>query len=327
MPTELTWRPITRADLDELFVLISRIQDHDRENERLTRADLGAMANQPWLDLSLDSLMAVDSGGIPRAWGRTGFRPGDTSQISVHLMGGVDPGWRSRGLGRKILEWQSERAPHNVAALRADRDVPAQIGGFVEDHLLDRRRLFEAAGFEATRWFTEMRCPIKAGGAPVPELSPPLLVEPFGKENSERIRQAHNISFAEHWAFTVFTPQTWGLLLEDEAFRPELSFAIVDPSVDGRPVVAFVLNAEYEQDWHTAADKEGYTEYLGVVPEWRSHGLASHLLGLSAARFVERGHPFAALGVDTDNATGALALYESLGYESVQGATYFSKAV
>lgn len=198
MPTELTWRPITRADLDELFALISRIQDHDRENERLTRADLEAMANRPWLDLSLDSLMAVDSGGIPRAWGRTGFRPGDTSQISVHLMGGVDPGWRSRGLGRKILEWQSERAPHNVAALRADRDVPAQIGGFVEDHLLDRRRLFEAAGFEATRWFTEMRCPIKAGGATVPELPPPLRVEPFGKENSERIRQAHNISFAGH---------------------------------------------------------------------------------------------------------------------------------
>ena len=326
MPSELTWRPVTTDDLDGLFDLIDRIQTHDAEHERLTRADLDTIAGRPWIDLAQDSLMGVDAVGVARAWGRTSFRPGDTPVVTVHLMGGVDPDWRGQGHGRRVLAWAEDRAPANVAFLRGDQDLPAQIGGFVENHLTGRRHLFEAAGFTASRVFSELRLRLGAD-LPAPDLPDPLELVPYDDGIIERVRVAHNIAFASHWGFTAYTPETWATNTSDAAFRPELSAAIVDTSTPATPVVGFVLNSEYEHDWVGPDDREGYIEYLGVVPEWRSRGLATTLLNLAASRFTERGHPHAALGVDTDNSTGALRLYESLGYQLVHQTTYLSKEV
>ncbi len=327
MSSELTWRPVGPDDLDELFGLISRVQDHDQEHERTTRHDLDVVAARPWLDLSKDSIMAVDGDGVPRAWGRTGFRPGDSTSLRVQLMGGVDPEWRGQGLGRRILEWEAERALTNAESLRDDPSEPVQIGGFVEEHLDDRRRLFEAGGFVASRLFSEMRQTIPSplvGPGPLPEQ---LELEAFDESNSERVRIALNSSFADHWGYAAADRDAWAVEVATPAFRPALSGVIIDRSTPGEPVVAFVLNCEHEQDWDDPAQREGYVEYLGVIPEWRSRGLASYLLNLSAARFAGVGHTHVALGVDTENSTGAMRLYESLGYELAHRTTYYSKTV
>ena len=327
MTSELTWRPFGPDDLDELFGLISRVQDHDRENERTTRHDLDVAAARPWIDLSTDSLMAVDDSGVPRAWGRTGFRPGESTSLTVQLLGGVDPDWRGLGLGRRILAWEAERAMVIAETLRDDASVPVQVGGFVENHLDDRRRLFEAGGFVASRYFNELRQTIPSPLVDLAPLPAPLELVPFDESNSDRVRIALNISFADHWGYAAIDPDRWAVEAATPTFRPALSAAIVDRSTPGEPVVAFVLNSEYEEDWDDPAKKEGYVEYLGVIPEWRSHGLASYLLNLTAARFAGVGHTHVALGVDTENVTGAMRLYESLGYEQVHGTTYYSTTV
>lgn len=95
----------------------------------------------------------------------------------------------------------------------------------------------------------------------------------------------------------------------------------------GEPVVAYVINTEYTHDWAAQGFTEGYTELLGVRRAWRKRGLATHLLELSAEVFAAAGHPYATLGVDADNPTGASALYRSLGYEPVHRTTYYSIAV
>lgn len=327
MASDLMWRPFSVDDLDALYGLIDTIQTHDGEHERTTRADLDTVAGRPWLDLSKDSLVGLDSEGVPRAWGRTGFRPGETAMVTVNLMGGVDPQWRGRGYGRHILTWQAVRALANATGLRNGTDVPAQIGGFVEDHLDGKRRLFEAAGFAASRKFSELRLTIAESSLALPKLPKPLRLVAFDDSTADRIRIARNITFAHHWGFSAASSHMWAAELDDESFRPELSAAIIDPTAPDEPAVAHVLNCEYEHDWDEPDKREGYIDYLGVVPAWRSQGLASYLLTLSAARFAERGHRYAALGVDTENSTGALRLYESLGYQLVHGTTYFSKRV
>lgn len=112
-------------------------------------------------------------------------------------------------------------------------------------------------------------------------------------------------------------------LLEDEAFRPAASFAVVDPTTPERRVVAYVINAEYVQDWPHQGFTEGYTDMLGVRRHWRGRGLAKHLLALTAREFAAMAHSYATLGVDTDNPSGALGLYLSLDYEPAHRTTFY----
>jgi ribosomal protein S18 acetylase RimI-like enzyme len=113
-------------------------------------------------------------------------------------------------------------------------------------------------------------------------------------------------------------------MVEDEDFRPGMSYVVVDVTRADEPVVAYVLNAEYTADWEAQGFPEGYTEVLGVRRDWRKRGLATHLLELSAATFAAAGHPYATLGVDMDNPSGASSLYRSLGYEPAHDTTYWS---
>ena len=59
---------------------------------------------------------------------------------------------------------------------------------------------------------------------------------------------------------------------------------------------------------------------------WRKRGLASALIGRSLELLRERGMTSAVLGVDADNPTGALALYERAGFEPSYRASAWRKA-
>jgi ribosomal protein S18 acetylase RimI-like enzyme len=62
----------------------------------------------------------------------------------------------------------------------------------------------------------------------------------------------------------------------------------------------------------------GWIGSLGVRPGWRRRGLGEALLRVSFAAFAEHGLARAGLGVDTENPTGALALYERAGMHAVR---------
>lgn len=52
---------------------------------------------------------------------------------------------------------------------------------------------------------------------------------------------------------------------------------------------------------------------LGVLPKARGNGLGSHLLRHAFGHYAALGRHRIGLNVDTDNSTGALALYERHG--------------
>ena len=58
---------------------------------------------------------------------------------------------------------------------------------------------------------------------------------------------------------------------------------------------------------------EANIESIGVVPAWRGRGIAKALLRRAFAALAKRGHHEVRLGVDAQNPTGAVALYESVG--------------
>ncbi len=71
--------------------------------------------------------------------------------------------------------------------------------------------------------------------------------------------------------------------------------------------------------------KRGWTEDISVRRPWRRRGLARALLVQSLHAVRQRGMQEAALGVDTQNQTGALNLYESVGFRAVKRWTTYRK--
>jgi ribosomal protein S18 acetylase RimI-like enzyme len=69
----------------------------------------------------------------------------------------------------------------------------------------------------------------------------------------------------------------------------------------------------------------GYTEDIAVRRPWRRRGLARALIAQSLAALKQRGMTAAALGVDAENPTGALRLYESLGFRPFKRWTTFRR--
>lgn len=86
-----------------------------------------------------------------------------------------------------------------------------------------------------------------------------------------------------------------------------------------------VLNFLDEAENEEYQRKRGYTEGISVRRPWRRRGLARALLTRSLKMFQDMGMTEAALGVDTQNLSGALRLYESVGFQPVKKLTIYRK--
>jgi ribosomal protein S18 acetylase RimI-like enzyme len=64
--------------------------------------------------------------------------------------------------------------------------------------------------------------------------------------------------------------------------------------------------------------KRGYTENIHVGREWRKKGVAKALIARSLHLLKDLGMEEACLGVDAENPTGALHVYQSMGFKEVQ---------
>ncbi|MPV37682.1 GNAT family N-acetyltransferase [Georgenia subflava] len=308
----LTWRALTVEDVPLWHDLVRAMEAVDDPSERYTRDDLtDALTDGSWKNPATDSVVGLDENGVARAFGLVEVRPGDTRTVRAFCWGGVHPQWRGRGLGREVIRWQEERAREKVREARCG--VPAYARTHTEDHLTDARHLLEHAGFVATRWFVDLTRRLDADH-PVPEvtLDGGLRLVPYDAALAEPLRLAHNESFADHWGSEPRAREDWErYTVGGRDFRPAWSFVVLD----GDEVAGYTIASAYEQDWAAQGYTEGWTDLLGVRPAWRRRRIAPALLVASMRAFAADGIERAGLGVDTENGSGALALYTRLGYE------------
>jgi ribosomal protein S18 acetylase RimI-like enzyme len=96
---------------------------------------------------------------------------------------------------------------------------------------------------------------------------------------------------------------------------------------EGDHVVGMVLNRVHQAENVKHQRKRGYTQDIFVRRGWRRRGLARALLTQSIEMFRDLGMEETALGVDTQNPSGALRLYASVGYQEVRRHTVYRKAM
>lgn len=312
MSVDLAWQPLSRDDLPALSGLISAIEHLDDPVDRHSMGELYELHDQAAADPTRHAVVVwADTAPVAYAWNRVGAD--DVSPRRVWLTGGVHPAWRRRGLGRRLLEWQVQRAREWYAATRRPEHGGLRMIGLVEEKLTGRTHLFARNGFRPLRWYADMSRPLAdvPPHLPVPD---GLVLVPYTEELTEGVRQAHNEAFADHWGAQPVGAATWAEECRRSAFRPQWSWvAVVDGAGPGE-VAGYALNSGYEQDWEATGIREGWTDRLGVRRRWRGHGLGRALLGASLQSFAQAGLDAAGLGVDADNPHGAFRLYESMGY-------------
>jgi ribosomal protein S18 acetylase RimI-like enzyme len=104
-----------------------------------------------------------------------------------------------------------------------------------------------------------------------------------------------------------------------ENFDPSLWFL----AMDGDEIAGVSLCRP--RSFHDA--ETGYVDNLSVRRPWRKKGVGLALLRHSFGEFYRRGKRKVGLGVDAENLTGALRLYEKAGMHVHQAFDLFEKTV
>jgi ribosomal protein S18 acetylase RimI-like enzyme len=186
------------------------------------------------------------------------------------------------------------------------RVAPARpVWGYASSNDEPTVEAYRAAGFEVIRHSFSMRIELD-GGPPSPEWPQGIDVRSWREGDDPAFHAVLEDSFAEHFGFEPRPYEEW---LQGLAARPETDRSLWHLAHMGDEVAGFV-----ECSWHSSGDRTfGWIDELGVRSRWRRHGLGLALLRHAFRDLAERGATRVGLGVDAENATGAVRLYERAG--------------
>jgi mycothiol synthase len=193
----------------------------------------------------------------------------------------------------------------------------AVLRGFVQGDDPVLRAVYEGRGWAPIRHSFQMRIEFD-GALAESEWPDGLAVRNPEPGEDERVYEAHMDAFGDHWDFRRQPYETWrSYALESHRYDPSLWWLVED----GGELAAVSLNS-----WHSSGDPTfGWVHVLGVRPAWRKRGLATALLRHIFRDFQQRGATRVGLGVDGENTTGAVRLYERVGMKQVRRTDIFEK--
>ncbi len=273
----------------------------------------------PAMNVATDAFLVEQTGSVI-AYQTIRRVPEADGAIRYAHHGFVLPEWKGRGIGRAMI-----RHSENVLRAVAAKDSPAApkfLQTFVQSVQTELIHLLEQEGYAPTRYFYEMLRP-HLENIPPYELPQEIQVRPAQPEHYRAIWDAMLEAFQEHWGEEDHTDQDFERWLK----RPHCDPTLWHIAWDSNRVVSMVINqidstanAQYKR-------QRGFTEEIATLKAYRGRGIAQALIARGLRQFVERGMTEAALDVDADNETGALRLYEKLGYQPIKTFIAYRKAL
>jgi mycothiol synthase len=270
-----------------------------------------------------DMLFAKIDGEVV-GYSRTWWEVEGSGQWMGFQLGNVVPEWRHRGIGSTLLGFNEERLRQIARQLKETGELPVEtaclLDNFVSSTEKDRISLLERRNYKAVRYAFEM---VRPDLENIPDLPfpPGVEVRPVEPDQLRVIWQASNEAFRDHWGYI---PDPW------EAFQQMIDDPDHDSSLwrvawQGDQIAGMVLSFINKDENEMYGRKRGYTENICVRRPWRHLGLAKALIASSLAALKERRMNDAGLGVDAENISGALHLYEYMGYQMVKRSTVYRK--
>lgn len=227
------------------------------------------------------------------------------------------PAFRRQGIEDAMLAGNESRLRQIAAAHPAG---PKQFNCWVSQSETNWRALLESAGYQPVRYGFSM---VRPDLENIPDLPLPagLEVRPAHPDNYRTIWEAAREAFRDHWGMVEWPEEQYAEWRELPTFMPQLW----QVAWAGDEVAGMVLNFIDEAENAEYGRRRGYTETIGVRRPWRRLGLARALLARSFQVLKDQGMTEAALGVDAENISGALRLYQSMGFQVVKQHTTYRK--
>ncbi len=265
-------------------------------------------------DVTLAEVDGVVVGWAERSWVDTS----DGTYREYRTDGAVLPEWHRRGIGGALLA-ENQRRSRELAATHAT-DRALVFGSWTSDRQTDSIALLRKAGFEQVRWFFEMTRPLDQ---PIPDLPMPegLEIRPVTMDSVRQVWLADIEAFRDHWGGFDSSDENLQRWIERPSFDPSLWLI----AYDGDEVAGGVINGIEAEENEMLGVKRGWLNSVFTRRQWRKRGLAAALIARSLVLIKERDMDTGILGVDADNPTGALGLYERIGFEVAERSTAWRK--
>lgn len=166
-------------------------------------------------------------------------------------------------------------------------------------------------GFLPIRFYNTLRAPV------APNLEPPALPEGVVIRNADLnnmsdLRKVHSTlqnSFSENFGFVPRDFDPWVKRFKEDKSIPSDGVYLLEYLGSA---VGFIWLDDID-----ALELCGFVDRLGVNKEHHGKGFGQLLLGTALAHFSRRGYVHADLGVDTQNASNALRVYEKMGFVAI----------
>ncbi len=314
-----TDRGAEESDLEAVVDLMNAYtQYYVGENE----ASLDVIRNEwetPGFDLEFDTRLVFDPGnnlvGYVEVWTLT------NPPVHPWVWWCVLPQQRGNGIGAHLLAWAEARV--STAIPRCPKGTRVAYRAGVYSVMAPAKEVMETQGLSLLRHSFTMRIKMSSP-PPAPVWPEGIRLQVYDPQHirSADIYRADREAFRDHFGY-VEQPFDEGLeifmhtLTGDDAHDPSLWFL----AMDGKQIAGICLCRKEAYE-----DPEcGHVDSLGVLREYRQRGIGKAFLQHAFGEYYRRGYRKVSLGVDAQNLTGALRLYEKAGMHMHQQIDLYEK--
>lgn len=283
----MTSRTPSAADAEAVAALLTRVALADGDSP-VDAAEIRLWLTSPSLDPSDFQLFELD--GEPVAYADVYVPGGQSEKAWADVRTVVEH--RSGPVEEAALAWAEARAARHGVRRVLTQSVPGA----------GHEKLLEARGYGPVRHSFTMAIDL-AEAPDAPAWPDGIVVRRFEPGEERAVHAAADEAFADHWEHTPAPFEHWlHHMTERDGYDPSLWFVALDGGELAGVCLCRIRDGE-----------RGWCDTLAVRRPWRRRGLGSALLLHAFAEFRSRGLARAGLGVDGENTTGAVALYERLG--------------
>jgi mycothiol synthase len=296
------------TDLQLIADLINACEAVDQLDQGTSVTELRSQFADPDFDITRDLQLWIDAQDQLVGYGALWIPPAIATQEG-YLSLKVHPPLRGQGLESQIIAWAEARLRQANPA----RDRPLILRAGVRESQTDRITLLEQHGFTITRHFYRMARSL-ADPIPTPQWPTGYTVRSLQPDEVEAWVELFNQTFIDHWNFHPMTVEQRQYWMSDPDYQAEFDRVAISPT---GTFAALCLSLIYRQENLRTGRSEGWITDLGTRRGFRKQGLGRAMLLTGLHQLQASGLDTALLGVDTENPSGALRLYESVGFRPV----------
>lgn len=294
LPPGYRTRPPTRDDIEAVTDIVLAVDQEQFGEPDWSVEDQTAEWADPGLDLATDALLALDGQATPVGYGVvTVVEEGRDYTTDTYVHPAHDADGRIEDV---LLDFAEARA--------AQRAEPgARLVTVKHEPDVRRRERLERRGYTELRRFWRMEYDVPAD-LPVPTVPDGVAIRPhrFGVDD-EAMHAVIEDAFAGSFRFA---PYGFEEFKARHLGRSNLDEAPWLLAWEGEQVLGGLMSIR-------DSDARGWIRNLGIHPAARGRGIGLALLQTAFRDLAGRGVRLVALGVDAENATGALGIYERAG--------------